>query len=86
MENKIDKIEAEEIFDSRGNPTLKVSVYSGDMSASFSVPSGASTGIHEAHELRDVDGKGVNHAIGKINTIVFFLKIAVYRDRITIDF
>ncbi|MEK7588800.1 MAG: phosphopyruvate hydratase [Patescibacteria group bacterium] len=70
MENKIDKIEAEEIFDSRGNPTLKVSVYSGDMSASFSVPSGASTGIHEAHELRDVDGKGVNHAIGKINTIL----------------
>ena len=51
--NKIDKIWAEEIKDSRGNPTLKVTVFSGDNSASFSVPSGASTGANEAMELRD---------------------------------
>lgn len=68
--NKITKIEAEEIMDSRGNPTLKVTVWVGDSSASFSVPSGASTGAHEAHELRDEDGKGVKNAIDKINTVI----------------
>lgn len=66
----ITKIEAQEIKDSRGNPTIKVTVYSGDVSASFSVPSGASTGIHEAHELRDGDGKGVKNAIGNVNSII----------------
>ncbi|MDQ5971066.1 MAG: Enolase [Patescibacteria group bacterium] len=70
MENKITKIMASEVNDSRGNPTLKVTVYIGDISASFSVPSGASTGIHEAHELRDADGKGVKNAIENINTII----------------
>jgi len=79
--NKIDKIIAEEIKDSRGNPTLKVTVYSGDVFDSFSVPSGASTGIHEAHELRDPEleqaqngagktGKGVKNAIEKVNDII----------------
>ena len=53
MDNKITKIIAEEIKDSRGNPTIKVTVYSNDKFGSFSVPSGASTGTHEAHELRD---------------------------------
>ena len=67
---KITNIKAEEIKDSRGNPTLKVSVFVGDISASFSVPSGASTGAHEAHELRDEDGKGVKNAIEKINKII----------------
>lgn len=67
METTIDKIIAEEIKDSRGNPTLKVTVSCGFESASFSVPSGASTGIHEAHELRDEDGKGVKKAIDKVN-------------------
>ena len=67
MENKITKVLAEEIKDSRGNPTLKVNVWVGDISDSFSVPSGASTGIHEAHELRDADGKGVKKAIEKVN-------------------
>lgn len=70
MENKITKIIAEEIKDSRGNPTLKVIVHAGELSASFSVPSGASTGIHEAHELRDEDGKGVNDAIMKVNNLI----------------
>ena len=75
--NKITKIFAEEIKDSRGNPTLKVTVWAGDSSASFSVPSGASTGAHEAHELRDEDenlptGKagGVKDAIFKVNNLI----------------
>jgi len=67
MEKKITKILAEEIKDSRGNPTLKVTVFVGGNSGSFSVPSGASTGAHEAHELRDSDGKGVKNAVIKIN-------------------
>ena len=70
METKISKIQAEEIKDSRGNPTLKVTVWVGDVFDSFSVPSGASTGIHEAHELRDPDGKGVINAIDKVNNII----------------
>ena len=65
--SKISKILAEEIEDSRGNPTLKVTVWVGDLFDSFSVPSGASTGAHEAHELRDADGKGVKIAIEKVN-------------------
>jgi len=68
--NKITKILAEEIKDSRGNPTIKVTVFCGDTSGSFSVPSGASTGAHEAHELRDADGKGVRDAIDKVNNII----------------
>jgi len=67
METKITKIIAEEIKDSRGNPTIKVMVWSGEIFASFSVPSGASTGVHEAHELRDPDTEGVKNAIKKVN-------------------
>ncbi len=70
MENKITKILAEEIKDSRGNPTLRVTVFVGGLADSFSVPSGASTGINEAHELRDLDGKGVKFAIDKVNNII----------------
>ncbi len=70
MDNKITKIIAEEIKDSRGNPTIKVIVWVGNKSGSFSVPSGASTGAHEAHELRDDDGKGVRKAMGKVNNII----------------
>lgn len=66
----ISKIKAEEIKDSRGNSTLRVVISVGDMSDSFSVPSGASTGIHEAHELRDVDNMGVKNAIEKVNNII----------------
>lgn len=70
MENKVTKILAEEIKDSRGNPTLKVTVFCENKFESFSVPSGASTGAHEAHELRDEDGKGVKNAIDKVNNII----------------
>ena len=66
----IESIHAHEILDSRGNPTLNVTVLlKGGLSGSASVPSGASTGDHEALELRDGDpkryhGKGVLKAVG----------------------
>lgn len=73
---KISKITGREILDSRGNPTVEVEVVleSGVMGRA-SVPSGASTGEHEALELRDGDalrynGKGVSQAVEHINTII----------------
>ena len=72
---KINHIQATEILDSRGNPTIKVELLLEDGSyGDFSVPSGASTGIHEAHELRDEDPlryhkKGVLKVIENINSI-----------------
>ncbi len=69
----IDDIEAREVLDSRGNPTLRVTVYLQDgQSGSALVPSGASTGAHEAMELRDGDprrygGKGVLKAVAHVN-------------------
>ena len=62
---KINKIHAREILDSRGNPTVEVTVVTDrGATGTASVPSGASTGEHEAHELRDGTmsryfGKGV---------------------------
>ena len=74
MKEKIDLVHAHEILDSRGNPTLNVTVMlkNGTL-GSASVPSGASTGIHEALELRDGDkdryrGKGVLKAVKNVNT------------------
>ncbi len=69
---KIKKIIAREILDSRGNPTVEAEVFVNNFSVAASVPSGASTGTHEALELRDNDekrynGKGVLKAIGNIN-------------------
>ena len=67
-------VHAQEILDSRGNPTLDVSCTLEDgTTAHASVPSGASTGTHEAHELRDNDkkrynGLGVLSAIKNVNT------------------
>ncbi len=52
----IQDIRAEEIRDSRGKPTLRVVVVADGQEGSFDVPSGASTGEHEAHELRDASG------------------------------
>ena len=76
MNSSIEKIYAREILDSRGNPTIEVDVLteSGIMGRA-AVPSGASTGGHEALELRDGDdsrflGKGVRKAINNINTII----------------
>jgi enolase len=73
---KIKKIHAREILDSRGNPTVECDVFLQDGSfGRAAVPSGASTGIHEALELRDDDkkrylGKGVKKAIKNINELV----------------
>jgi enolase len=72
----IAKISARQILDSRGNPTLEVEVFTdGGAVGRAAVPSGASTGIHEAVELRDNDkgiykGKGVLKAIDNVNSIL----------------
>ena len=76
MENqvKILDIRGREILDSRGNPTIEVDVYVENGAVGrASVPSGASTGIYEAYELRDNDksrylGKGVLNAVQNVNT------------------
>lgn len=72
---KIQKIEAREILDSRGNPTVEAKVFlSNNLFGSAKVPSGASTGKHEAYELRDggkrYGGNGVLKAVKNINTIL----------------
>ena len=55
---KINKIKGRQVFDSRGNPTVEAEIYSdNDLKASAIVPSGASTGTHEAFELRDKQNK-----------------------------
>lgn len=72
----IEFIEAREILDSRGNPTIEVDVILEDGSMGrAAVPSGASTGVHEAVELRDGDksrflGKGVLKAVENVNNII----------------
>lgn len=73
---KIQNVHAREVLDSRGNPTVEVEVTldNGIMGRSI-VPSGASTGIHEALELRDDDatrylGKGTLTAVANVNTTI----------------
>jgi len=72
----IEDIVGREVLDSRGNPTVEVEVYLEDGSFGRAiVPSGASTGIHEALELRDGDksrygGKGVLKAVENVNTVI----------------
>ena len=73
--SKIEKIQAREILDSRGNPTLEVDVTLNDGScATAAVPSGASTGSKEALELRDgerrYNGKGVQKAVANVNNAI----------------
>ncbi len=71
---KITKIIPREIIDSRGNPTVEVDVYTSEGFGRALVPSGASTGEHEALELRDKDkrflGKGVLKALNNINKLI----------------
>lgn len=73
---KIKEIKSREILDSRGNPTVETKVIlENGVWAKASVPSGASTGIHEAWELRDgdekrYDGKGVLKAVENVNKII----------------
>lgn len=76
LNSAIEKIHAREILDSRGNPTVEVDVtLSNGVMGRAAVPSGASTGDHEAMELRDLDnsrylGKGVRTAITHINSSI----------------
>ena len=73
MEFEIDTIHSRQVLDSRGNPTLECEVILADgITARAMVPSGASTGEHEAVELRDGDpdrwgGKGVENAVANVN-------------------
>ena len=70
-------LQAREILDSRGNPTIEVEAFTQNgYSGRAAVPSGASTGKHEAVELRDNDksrylGKGVTKAVNNVNTVIF---------------
>ena len=74
--SKIAKIHARQILDSRGNPTVEVEVTTDNGAVGrAAVPSGASTGVHEAVELRDNDpkaymGKGVLKAVDNVNTVI----------------
>lgn len=70
---EITDVFAREVLDSRGNPTVEVEVYTDDGMGRAIVPSGASTGVFEAVELRDGDkerylGKGVKNAVENVNT------------------
>ena len=73
---KIKKVKGRQVFDSRGNPTVEAQVYSENGSALAIVPSGASTGTHEAYELRDKDnkeiviGKDTHRTDGKFSKVV----------------
>lgn len=72
--SKILAVRARQVLDSRGNPTVECDVKTGKGVYRASVPSGASTGIHEAHELRDRGkkylGKGVSKAVRNINVVI----------------
>ena len=72
MLTTITRIHGREILDSRGNPTVEVDIWAGDVMGRAAVPSGASTGEREALELRDGDkarylGKGVRKAVAHVN-------------------
>src|SRR5205085_10880943 len=72
LASPISGVHARQILDSRGNPTVEVEVRLGNSAfGRAAVPSGASTGVHEALELRDGDkgawgGKGVSQAVGQV--------------------
>ena len=73
---KIKKVHARQVFDSRGNPTVETEItLENNIKTSSIVPSGASTGAFEAHELRDNDknyflGKSVLKAVKNVNSII----------------
>ena len=75
LNSKIKKIKAREVLDSRGSPTIEVDLITNSCMVKSIVPSGASTGVHEAIEFRDNDkkryyGKGVLKAAGNVNKII----------------
>jgi enolase len=74
MSDKILKIVSRYIYDSRGNPTVEVDLWTSKGLFRAAVPSGASTGVHEALELRDGDknvhlGKGVEKAVANVEKL-----------------
>ena len=85
----ISDIRAREILDSRGNPTVEVDVtLESGSKGRAAVPSGASTGTHEAVELRDGDkkrygGKGVKQAVEGVNGEIFEIGRASCRERVS---
>ena len=87
----IKDIHAREILDSRGNPTIEVDMtLDNGVTATASVPSGASTGSREALELRDknpkrFEGKGVLQAVSNVNTIIRPALIGKKADQLSID-
>lgn len=71
----VTKVHARQIFDSRGNPTVEVDLYTEKGLFRAAVPSGASTGVHEALEMRDGDkksymGKSVLKAVENVNKLI----------------
>ena len=76
--SKISKVVARQIFDSRGNPTVEVDIITDEgVLGRAAVPSGASTGEHEAVELRDGGsdymGKGVLNAVSNVNNMLVII-------------
>ena len=75
--SKITKIKGRQVFDSRGNPTIESEIHlDNGIRASSIIPSGASTGSHEAFELRDVEnkkylGKSGSMAVEKVNGEIY---------------
>jgi enolase len=88
---RIQRIVAREVLDSRGNPTVEVEAWVGGACGRAAVPSGASTGEHEAIELRDgqadrYGGKGVRRAVERVNrTIARALRAKDARDQRRVD-
>src|SRR5579859_8008972 len=88
----IQRVRARQIFDSRGRPTVEVDVgLEGGVTGRAAVPSGASTGKHEAHELRDGDphvygGLGVLGAVHNVGDIIGPAVVGMdARDQATLD-
>ena len=73
--NKIKRVVARQVYDSRGNPTIEAEVFSSNLSASAICPSGASTGSFEAYEKRDKKnkkylGKSVLIPVSTVNKLI----------------
>ena len=73
--NKIKRVVARQVYDSRGNPTIEAEVFSSNLSASSICPSGASTGSFEAYEKRDKKnkkylGKSVLIPVSTVNKLI----------------
>ena len=90
IEYKVKSIVARQVLDSRGNPTVEATIKVNDSVASAIVPSGASTGVHEALELRDgkksYGGKGVLVAVNNVNKkISAAIKNRIFKNQMDFD-